>query len=71
MLISGEIYAALKEAGASDDKAEAAAALIAVHERRLLRIETLHAEVLRWGAIVGIGTALALIVALIVALAMR
>jgi hypothetical protein len=64
MLISGEIYAALKEAGASDEKAEAAAALLAIHERRLLKIEALHTEMLRWGAIVGIGIALAVIVAL-------
>jgi hypothetical protein len=64
MLISGEIYAALKEAGASDEKAEAAAALLAVHERRLLKIEALHTELLRWAVIVGLGTALAATVAL-------
>jgi hypothetical protein len=51
MLVSGELYAALKEAGASDDKAEGAAAVLAAHETRLRRIETLGLEALRWGAI--------------------
>jgi hypothetical protein len=54
MLISGELYAALKEAGASDGNAQAAAALLATHELRILRIEALHREVLRWGAILGV-----------------
>jgi hypothetical protein len=38
MLVSGELFAAPKRAGASDVKAEAAAALIAGHEFRLNRL---------------------------------
>jgi hypothetical protein len=63
MLISGEIYVALKAAGASDEKAEAAAALIAVYESRLKKIETLHLE--RWLGIAVIAAASAVIVAVI------
>jgi len=56
MLVSGELYVALKEAGVSDDKAEAAAAIVAAHETRLRRIETLFIEALRWGAIFAISS---------------
>jgi hypothetical protein len=63
MLISSEIFLALKDAGVSDPKAAAAAALLAAHERRLARIEAIHVELLRW-SLLGAGlAAIALLVA--------
>jgi hypothetical protein len=61
MLVSGEVFVALKEAGACDEKAEAAAALIARHELRLNRL----AEALRWNAIGAAPAAIAFIVILV------
>ena len=61
MPISGEVFATLKEAGASDEKAEAAPALIAGHELRLNKL----GEVLRWSAIAADPAAIAFMVILV------
>ncbi|MFN3076067.1 MAG: integrase [Alphaproteobacteria bacterium] len=61
-----EIYDALKEAGASDDKAKAAARAIAEHEGRFSKTEA-DLLVLKWMA----GFNLALVVAIVAKLFMH
>lgn len=55
----GELYDALKEAGASDEKARAAATSVAVYENRFAKIET-DLAVLKW--IGGVNAAMTLAV---------
>jgi hypothetical protein len=49
MLVNTELLAALNAAGVDDEKAGAAAAILADYERRLRRIERLF-EISKWGA---------------------
>jgi len=52
MLVNSELYLALKEAGASNEKAGAAAAILADHELRFAKFNALHADVMRYIAII-------------------
>ena len=68
MLVSGELYLALRQAGAADESASAAAAVLATHELRLRKLE----ETLRWAAIPAIFVIGAFVIgALVIALATR
>jgi hypothetical protein len=53
MLISGELYQALKDAGACNEKSMAAAALLASQELRLQRLEEMFTWALRGAALIG------------------
>ena len=64
MLISGELYAALRDGGTDADKAQAAAALLAAQELRLRRLETTFAGLLRSAVIVGLAAVAAAVMIL-------
>ena len=61
MLVNSELYIALKEAGASHERAEAAAVILAEHELQFLKMKVWRVEALRGVAIVAIGLVFALV----------
>ena len=66
MLISGELYDALRDGGTDADKAQAAAALIATQELRLRRLETILTWMLRWAVIGGASVLATVLMVLVV-----
>lgn len=67
MLISGEFYDALRDGGTGDEKAMAAAALMADHELRLRRLDEIITWLSRLTAIIGTS----IIAAAVIAIALR
>jgi hypothetical protein len=60
MLINAEVYDALREAGASEDKARAAAQSIADYDDRLARVER-RLDLLTWMTGVNVALGLAIL----------
>ena len=54
MLVNSELYTALREAGASHEKAGAAAAIVAEHELQFSKLKALRIDILRYIAIVAV-----------------
>jgi predicted ATPase len=61
----GELYDALKEAGASEEKARAAATSVAVYENRFAKLET-DLAVLKWIAGTNVVLTLAVLAKLLI-----